>query len=286
MDQFKFLIKTMFIEDWGVNGFSNTVEEGREKRKIKSILMMIIFMMSLCCYLIITYSVLLRQKLEVSNNEDVLLKISNIIVSMAICILTMYKVDNGFFNTKNNSMLITLPISVEKAVLSKIGSLLIVNYVLVIICIIPSAIIYYYYNYNEIYGLLYGLLVFICSIVTPFLPMLIGLASGMIIKGFRGENKEKGKVIIILTVALLILMMISSMKVNNLLRVIIAEGAFITENISDYYKLAQYFADAIAKFKVLQLFKYIIIQGIAAVFLYKLLIRNFKRINNWYVRKE
>ena len=60
MNQLKVLIKIMMLQDWGINGFSNKIEESMEKRKLKSILMMIVFMMCLCCYLILTYSILLR----------------------------------------------------------------------------------------------------------------------------------------------------------------------------------------------------------------------------------
>ena len=57
MNQLKVLIKIMMLQDWGINGFSNKIEESMEKRKLKSILMMIVFMMCLCCYLILTYSI-------------------------------------------------------------------------------------------------------------------------------------------------------------------------------------------------------------------------------------
>ena len=45
MNQLKVLIKIMMLQDWGINGFSNKIEESMEKRKLKSILMMIVFMM-------------------------------------------------------------------------------------------------------------------------------------------------------------------------------------------------------------------------------------------------
>ena len=81
---------------------------------------------------------MLRHKLEASNCQDVLFKLSNIIVSVAIFLLAMYKVDNGFFNVNNNSMLRTLPISPKSIIAAKIISILIASYILIILCVIPS----------------------------------------------------------------------------------------------------------------------------------------------------
>ena len=127
MNQLKVLIKIMMLQDWGINGFSNKIEESMEKRKLKSILMMIVFMMCLCCYLILTYSILLRNKLEASNCQDVLFKLSNIIVSVAIFLLAMYKADNGFFNVNNNSMSSFSPQKKKKKNFKKLFSLNIPN---------------------------------------------------------------------------------------------------------------------------------------------------------------
>lgn len=253
MNQLKVLIKIMMFQDWGINGFSNKIEESMEKRKLKSILMMIVFMMCLCCYLILTYSILLRNKLEASNCQDVLFKLSNIIVSVAIFLLAMYKADNGFFNVNNNSMLRTLPISPKSIIAAKIISILIASYILIILCVIPSIYIYYFYNPSRV--ITFYLISLVCIIITPFLPMALGIMVGMIIKYFKISNEKKGRILISIVSILLLFMMVSSMKVDNMLRVIINKGAAIVNNIALYYRAAQYFADAISKFKLIALIK-------------------------------
>ena len=69
---------------------------------------------------------------------------------MAIFLLAMYKADNGFFNVNNNSMLRTLPISPKSIIAAKIISILIASYILIILCVIPSIYIYYFYNPSRV----------------------------------------------------------------------------------------------------------------------------------------
>lgn len=284
MNQLKVLIKIMLFQEWGINSFSKKVKEDMEKRKLKSILMMIVFMMCLCCYLILTYSILLRNKLEASNCQDVLVKLSNIIVSVAIFLLAMYKVDNGFFNVNNNSMLRTLPISLKSIIAAKIISILMASYLLIILCVIPSIGIYYFYNPSHVIP--YYLISLGCMIVTPFLPMTLGIMVGMIIKYVRSRNEKKGRVLITIVSMLLIFVMISSMRIDNILRVIINEGAAIVNNIAIYYKVAQYFAEAISKFKLLPLIKYILINCISLALVSKILISYYNKITEIYDKRN
>lgn len=284
MNQLKVLIKIMLFQEWGINGFSKKVKEDMEKRKLKSILMMIVFMMCLCCYLILTYSILLRNKLEASNCQDVLVKLSNIIVSVAIFLLAMYKADNGFFNVNNNSMLRTLPISLKSIIAAKIISILMASYLLIILCVIPSIGIYYFYNPSHVIP--YYLISLGCMIVTPFLPMTLGIMVGMIIKYVRSRNEKKGRVLITIVSMLLIFVMISSMRIDNILRVIINEGAAIVNNIAIYYKVAQYFAEAISKFKLLPLIKYILINCISLALVSKILISYYNKITEIYDKRN
>mgnify|MGYP004477311581 FL=1 len=284
MNQLKVLIKIMMFQDWGINGFSNKIEESMEKRKLKSILMMIVFMMCLCCYLILTYSILLRNKLEDSNCQDVLFKLSNIIVSVAIFLLAMYKADNGFFNVNNNSMLRTLPISPKSIIAAKIISILIASYILIILCVIPSIYIYYFYNPSRV--ITFYLISLVCIIITPFLPMALGIMVGMIIKYFKISNEKKGRILISIVSILLLFMMVSSMKVDNMLRVIINKGAAIVNNIALYYRAAQYFADAISKFKLIALIKYILINSASLTLVSKIIISNYNKITEIYDKRN
>lgn len=284
MNQLKVLIKIMMFQDWGINGFSNKIEESMEKRKLKSILMMIVFMMCLCCYLILTYSILLRNKLEASNCQDVLFKLSNIIVSVAIFLLAMYKADNGFFNVNNNSMLRTLPISPKSIIAAKIISILIASYILIILCVIPSIYIYYFYNPSRV--ITFYLISLVCIIITPFLPMALGIMVGMIIKYFKINNEKKGRILISIVSILLLFMMVSSMKVDNMLRVIINKGAAIVNNIALYYRAAQYFADAISKFKLIALIKYILINSASLTLVSKIIISNYNKITEIYDKRN
>lgn len=284
MNQLKVLIKIMMFQDWGINGFSNKIEESMEKRKLKSILMMIVFMMCLCCYLILTYSILLRNKLEASNCQDVLFKLSNIIVSVAIFLLAMYKADNGFFNVNNNSILRTLPISSKSIIFAKIMSILVASYLLIILSIIPSITIYYFYNPSHI--IIFYIISLLCLIITPFLPMTLGIMVGMIIKYFRISSEKKRRILITIVSVLLLFMMISSMKIDNILRVIINEGAQIVNNIALYYRTSQYFADAISKFKVMALIKYMLINFVSLTLVYKIIVSNYNKINEIYDKRN
>ena len=284
MNQLKVLIKIMIVQDWGINGFSNKIEERMEKRKLKSILMMIIFMMYLCCYFILTYSILLRNKLEASNCQDVLFKLSNIIVSVAIFLLAMYKADNGFFNVNNNSILRTLPISSKSIIFAKIMSILVASYLLIILSIIPSITIYYFYNPSHI--IIFYIISLLCLIITPFLPMTLGIMVGMIIKYFRISSEKKRRILITIVSVLLLFMMISSMKIDNILRVIINEGAQIVNNIALYYRTSQYFADAISKFKVMALIKYMLINFVSLTLVYKIIVSNYNKINEIYDKRN
>lgn len=284
MNQLKVLIKIMMFQDWGINGFSNKIEESMEKRKLKSILMMIVFMMYLCCYFILTYSILLRNKLEASNCQDVLFKLSNIIVSVAIFLLAMYKADNGFFNVNNNSILRTLPISSKSIIVAKIMSILVASYLLIILSIIPSITIYYFYNPSHV--IIFYIISLLCLIITPFLPMTLGIMVGMIIKYFRISSEKKRRILITIVSVLLLFMMISSMKIDNILRVIINEGAQIVNNIALYYRTSQYFADAISKFKVMALIKYMLINFVSLTLVYKIIVSNYNKINEIYDKRN
>lgn len=277
MNEIKVLTKIMLLQDWGINGFSKKVDENRYKRKLKSILMMILFIMGLCCYLILTYSIILQKRLEEINCEDVLFKLSYIIASIAIMALTIYKTNNELLTISNHSMLKTLPISEKSLILSKIISILLISYFLTILCVIPPVLIYYFNNYGHL--IQYFISILICIIFIPFIPMSIGIFITMIINYLMPKKEIKRMFIIIVTIIVLLFMMISSMRVDNILRKIIDEGAIIINNISTYYLTANYFANAITKFEILELVKFILANYIFIALFYEIVRKYFKNFN-------
>jgi len=115
--------------------------------------------------------------------------------------------------------------------------------------------------------------------------MALGIMVGMIIKYFKISNEKKGRILISIVSILLLFMMLSSMKVDNMLRVIINKGAAIV-NIALYYRAAQYFADAISKFKLIALIKYILINFASLTLVSKIIISNYNKITEIYDKRN
>ena len=116
--------------------------------------------------------------------------------------------------------------------------------------------------------------------------MALGIMVGMIIKYFKISNEKKGRILISIVSILLLFMMVSSMKVDNMLRVIINKGAAIVNNIALYYRAAQYFADAISKFKLIALIKYILINSASLTLVSKIIISNYNKITEIYDKRN
>ncbi len=260
MNQTKSLLKAIMSQD--MNLFKYKTKNTKKQNKIMfPLLLAIIFMCSIGVY----YN-LIGIELHKINLTYIMLTFAVIIPTIFILVEGIYKSQSILFETKDNDLLFSLPISKSKIVFVRIFKLLIFQYLYSLLFVLPGIIIYAHLENPNIN---FYIISFIMTILIPIIPTIISSFFGLLIKKISTKFKTKKLAQTILTLIFFLIFFYLSLNMNNLIENMIKNATTINNILSRIYYPVGLYINLILKFNFIELLKLIIINLIPLlIFIY------------------
>jgi len=155
-----------------------------------------IFILAICILIGIYVNVLAN---EFAKTGDTFVALAYMILSTVIINLvnSVYKSQGMLFSSKDNDLLLSMPISKKTILATRIIKLLISQYIWVAIMIIPTFVVYAFYEKVTLSFILSSLVMLVCL---PILPTIIGTIVGYVITLISSRFKNKNTTQIIISV--------------------------------------------------------------------------------------
>lgn len=206
----------------------------------------------------------------VINKPTSFLALMFAITSIYILFYNLFKVKNILFDFKDYDLLMSLPISRNTIIFSKLVSLYLLNLLYTFIIMIPSLVAYN--NYVSInFELLYGILLFI----VPIIPLLVSLIIGIFLAYLESFFKNKNIGSYIMNLSLVFLVLFLSLKIGKMETSEIANSSLnLIERIDNIYPLTSLFTNLLTNFHFFDLFIFIVIP-IILMMIFTLIIDKF-----------
>lgn len=271
------VLKATFINDWGLNGFSKSTTNKKEKKKILfSCTTMVIGAIAIG-YMITIYSVLMASALESIGFLELLLTIGGLVSTLVVLFTSVYKAQGVLFNSRDYEMLMSLPIKNSTILTSKLINLLIVNWLFTMFSLIPPAVIYFIKVDNL--SILYFVILIIAVIFIPLIPVVIASLLALVISYFASKVRYKNLVTILASITLVLLFMISSFKLQSIMEYFIANSTSIMEGIGKIYPPILFLTNALKDVNFIELIKFVAISSISFIIFVVLFSKVFRNIN-------
>ena len=171
-------------------------------------------------------------------------------MSMILCFVgTIFTTQSLIFNSKDNDLLISMPIPPRLILLSRITTLAIMNYIFALMIFLLATIAWVMVN-----GLGLGVLVWLALFIfVPLASMTLTLILGWIIALISSRMKNKSLVTTILSVAAFLVYFLLCFNLGDYITVIEENPSLVSSFISDYLGLFVLMGKAVANLDIIAL---------------------------------
>lgn len=165
-------------------------------KKISKNTFIVIVIVALC-YCVGLFANIVAEPLYKQSYTYVMLALM-IFVSLILCIVnTIYKSQGMLFMSKDNDLLLSLPLEKKTILASRIIKLMLSQYIWTAIILVPSLIVYVYYEGFTL-SLFFSSIVMLVAI--PILPVIVGTILGYIATLISSRFKNKNMMQIIVSI--------------------------------------------------------------------------------------
>ena len=171
-------------------------------------------------------------------------------MSMILCFVgTKFTTQSLIFNSKDNDLLISMPIPPRLILLSRITTLAIMNYIFALMIFLPATIAWVMVN-----GFGLGVLVYLALFIfVPLASMTLTLILGWIIALISSRMKNKSLVTTILSVAAFLVYFLLCFNLGDYITVIEENPSLVSSFISEYLGLFVLMGKAVANLDIIAL---------------------------------
>ena len=270
------LLKVNFINSIGINKILKEKSKS-EKNKIlgTSLLIFMSFAMLFCMFTV--YAMSLGKVLKEISKVDVLLTFAITMSTVFVFFTSIYKAQGYLFSNKDYDILAAMPIKSSTILLSKILSLIIINYCISLIMLLPFAISYFI---NSNVSFIFFIYVIVLSVFVPLIPIVLASIIAFIISFFSSRSKHKNIVAIVLSVLSLVLIMVLSMRSDKIIEYVMENSNAISIVMQKMYLPSYYFTEALKNFSIINGIKFILISIVPFIVFILVFSRSFKTINS------
>ena len=211
-------------------------------------------------------------------------ELTYVVLSLFIILTTLltiveggYKSQGILFESKDNDLLFSLPITKRQILFTRIFKLISFQFIFNALFMIPALIIYIIYENPNI---TFYIISIIMLLMLPIIPTIIGSFIGYIIKGISSRFKAKKAIQVVLTSLMLLAVFCISFTKQNMAEDIALNAESINGLITKIYYPAGLYINLIQNFNALDLIIFFTINIIPAiVFIYLASIYYFKIIS-------
>ena len=220
------------------------------KKILFPIVLALIFM-----YAIGTYYYIVGKELSNIGLTYIMLTIAMLVPTIFTVIEGIYKSQGLLFESRDNELLLSLPIKKSKIIFVKLFKFLAFQYLYNLLFLLPAFILYIYFDKPPISF-------YFISIVMSFLlpiPTIISSFIGFFLKGISSSTKSKKAVQTVFTLIIFLAIFILSFYSNTLITKLIKNASSINDAISRiYYPIGAYIS-LIKKFDFLEFIKLLLV---------------------------
>ena len=228
---------------------------GKNASKKKKILLPV-FLFLVVGFSVGYYAYLLGKPLHKVGLTYVMLSLFIFVVSIITLIEGIYKSQGILFETKDNDLLFSLPISRGKILFVRIFKLILFQYLYNLMFILPSFIVYIYFEHPSISFYLISILM---TLLIPIIPTVISCLVGYFIKMISSKSKSKRIVQTILSSIVCLGIFFLSFNLNSFIETIAIKATSINDMLTRIYYPVGAYISLIDKFDIVVLVKLLLI---------------------------
>lgn len=158
------------------------------------------------------YSLMFANYLKTYDLTMLIFPAFSIMGMIMMLMMSTYKSRGALFDFKDSDLLFSMPIPESSILAQKIINMMMFNYIITFLTLIPTAIVY---NMIEKTPNIYWFFVFLIFIFMPFIPTLISAVFGYIIGYISSKAKRKSFVETISSFIILLIFLIISTKLDE-----------------------------------------------------------------------
>ena len=244
------LIRACMTENMSLFRFKNKKQNGKSKYVLPIVLFLIIF------GYMMAYSNIIIEPLKPIHLEYVLLTLFAIFTTVMTVVQGIYKSSSLLFNSKDDNLLLSLPIKKSEVLFIRIFKFYVFEMVYNSLFLAPAMLVY---ALNVNVKISYYLVSILALLFLPILPIIVSSILGGIISTSSSNFKNKNIVQTIITFILLLLIFYASFNLDSFINNI-SENAFtINEIITKIYYPISLYIKLVTDFSVLNLIIYIVL---------------------------
>ena len=248
---------------------TRTKNESKIRKMILPIFLALVVMLSVG-----TYAAMFAEELAPMNLTYIILTMFIMLTSLLTLIEGIYKSQGILFETKDNDLLFSLPISKSKIFFTRVFKLITFQLLYNSLFILPAIVVYAIYERPNIS---FYLLSLVMLVLLPIIPTIVGCIIGYIIKGVTSKFRARNIMQVILTTIMLLFIFYASFNMQGMLANIAQNANSINEVITKIYYPAGLYINLIQNFNLSDLVILLAINIIPAIiFIYVASIFYFK----------
>lgn len=245
------LLKAVLTEDMNLFKYTSGKNASKINKAILPIVLFLIFMFSIGYY-----AYLIAEPLHQVNLTYIMLSMFIFIISIITLIEGIYKSQGILFETKDNDLLFSLPISKKKILFVRIFKLMLFQYLYNLMFLLPTIGVYIYFEHP---GINFYLISFIMTFLIPILPTVVSSILGYFVKLISSKFKSKKIVQTILSSIIFMGIFFLSMNLNGFLQDIAVKAKSINDILTRIYYPVGAYVTLINDFNIWTLIKLLLI---------------------------
>ncbi|MCX8074356.1 MAG: hypothetical protein N2749_02060 [Clostridia bacterium] len=227
MDKLWILFKTTFIDNYNINKLFSS----KNKLKLVGMIFLVLFIIGYLGFVSAIYAKMALDFFSKYNMQYMTLTIFAIMVSMSIFVLGINKSKAILFNSKDSEILFSMPIKQSTIMANKIINFMIINYVPVVLVMLPAFVVYSIYVPVQVTYYIYSLLILL---FLPVIPTILACIIGYAIAYITSKSKRKSLAEILVSFIFIGIIMYMSVNIQKI-------GKTLVENNVDFEKAMKIF---------------------------------------------
>lgn len=272
----KKVLRLVSVQLWAILGGMFALGE-HKKKKTKALYAGFAFFIVLMSGMSFFYAYMVGQGLNMFNSIELLPSLFMALTSIIVLFTTIFKVKGTIFGFKDYDMVMSLPVSHSKIVASRLILLYSINFIFVIIIMIPMMIAYGiiahpggYYYINSILMLLF----------IPLIPIIIASFLGTALTYISTRFKYSNIVYILFSFLLLIGLIVIPYFIGDSEEALVEVSYMISNQIGTIYPLSELYSKAVTHNDALSMLIFMVISIITFMVFSLAVGKVFKGINS------
>lgn len=251
MKQLFSLLRAVMSQDMNLFKY----QAGRDSSNVKKIVFPLI-LAGIFMYAIGTYYYVLAKELSNIGLTYIMLTIAMVVPTIFTLIEGIYKSQGVLFESRDNELLLALPIKKSKIIFVKLFKFLTFQYLYNLLFLLPAFILYIYFDNPKI---TFYFISIIMSFLLPIIPTIISSFIGFFIKGVSSSVKFKKAVQTVFTLIIFLSIFVLSFYSNTLLTKLIKNASSVNDIISKIFYPIGIYVNLIQKFDFIEFIKLLLI---------------------------